>query len=171
MSFERLLSGPFFNWLRDRLSRISFKQLLRKIHPHVTGIRPNLVLRRKWNTFENKEVSLKDHMRAGASDAEIAQVIWLCVDLFIDVFVCVFFVLSLRPMQAGLPRFWRAPSCVRCWTGGSWTLLYIILLTCLCIVSRAVEASSLTSWVCEMCGSESWRTSASRCRGYWIKYQ
>jgi len=61
--------------LYPALSRISFKQLLRKIHPHVTGIRPNLVLRRKWNTFENKEVSLKDHMRAGASDAEIAQVI------------------------------------------------------------------------------------------------
>jgi len=60
--------------LYPALSRTSFKQLLRKIHPHVTGIRPNLVLRRKWNTFENK-VSLKDHMRAGASDAEIAQVI------------------------------------------------------------------------------------------------
>jgi hypothetical protein len=75
--------------LYPALSRISFKQLLRKIHPHVTGIRPNLVLRRKWNTFENKEVSLKDHMRAGASDPRLLRLFdYVFIYLLMCLFVC-----------------------------------------------------------------------------------
>jgi hypothetical protein len=39
--------------------------------------------------FGNEEVSLRDRMRAGASDAELAQVIiCLCVYLFMYAFVC-----------------------------------------------------------------------------------
>ena len=38
--------------------------------------------------FGNEEVSLRDHIRAGASDAELAQVVCLFVYFFISVFVC-----------------------------------------------------------------------------------